>query len=392
MSTAVGSRFDPYAIERDVLLASLSPDLRRFELLVRTNAPSLDWHWILDRAGIHRVTALLASSVASASLAAALPSDPVVELDRVRRRMTRLDHSAAHVIPLITYTLDAAGVRFLMLKGRLLSDHVYRDPGRRYFRHIDLLIGREQIAAAVLALSQLGYRTAEGIRPSRMAAGREPRSFEWRDRLRLPENDLLIVSHADSEMLPVRIRDGFGPTLKPRLHLADLESFTTATVAAGTFLRTLDREATIVHLALQVLGATPWMFRLVRLCDFAWAIERNRPDPDRLAALAQAWGASAELGRALALVDRLLGIHPVRDLHLHPMRIPRRWWFDRVLTRRSLVDRTGLRRADPIQPPIRPLIWAMAAGTLADSSLERVNLWLRQNWPSPPAREKERPA
>ena len=53
--------------------------------------------------------------------------------------------------------LTEAGIRCTPLKGPHLSETIYGDPGRRLAADVDLLVAREQLAAAVTVVRQLGY-------------------------------------------------------------------------------------------------------------------------------------------------------------------------------------------------------------------------------------------
>src|ERR1017187_2005929 len=53
--------------------------------------------------------------------------------------------------------LADAGIRSIALKGPLLGEAIYGDPGRRPSSDIDLLVAPEQLRAAVEVIRELGY-------------------------------------------------------------------------------------------------------------------------------------------------------------------------------------------------------------------------------------------
>ena len=57
----------------------------------------------------------------------------------------------------ITAMLAQAGIRAALLKGPLLGEAIYGDPGRRRSSDIDLLVPAEQLQAAVAVVRELGY-------------------------------------------------------------------------------------------------------------------------------------------------------------------------------------------------------------------------------------------
>jgi hypothetical protein len=58
----------------------------------------------------------------------------------------------------VTAMLAEAGIRSSPLKGSLLSEAIYGDPGRRLSSDIDLLVAPEQLWSAVEVVRELGYR------------------------------------------------------------------------------------------------------------------------------------------------------------------------------------------------------------------------------------------
>jgi hypothetical protein len=58
----------------------------------------------------------------------------------------------------IMTALAEAGIRSTTLKGSMLGEAIYGDPGRRPSRDIDLLVATEQLSAAAEVVQALGYR------------------------------------------------------------------------------------------------------------------------------------------------------------------------------------------------------------------------------------------
>jgi hypothetical protein len=58
----------------------------------------------------------------------------------------------------IMAALSDAGIRSTALKGPLLGEAIYGEPGRRQSSDIDLLVAREQLPAAVKVVQRLGYQ------------------------------------------------------------------------------------------------------------------------------------------------------------------------------------------------------------------------------------------
>ncbi len=75
------------------------------------------------------------------------------EIAAGRRRDTLLQFTARQV----TAALAERNVRTSVLKGPALGEAIYREPGRRRSRDVDLLVGEESLPEAVAVVRELGY-------------------------------------------------------------------------------------------------------------------------------------------------------------------------------------------------------------------------------------------
>jgi hypothetical protein len=119
------------------------------------------WEAVVRLASEHLVTPTLYRALADQDLLPALPTEvssyleAVHELNGVRNRQI-----AAQLQELVAL-LNVAGIEPVLLKGvAYLQGNLYRDPAARVIGDIDLLVAREELPAAVAALTAEGYRAA----------------------------------------------------------------------------------------------------------------------------------------------------------------------------------------------------------------------------------------
>jgi hypothetical protein len=117
-------------------------------------APPLDWDWIVRRAEVERLAALLYTVVHALPL-------PGAVLDRLRAAWVSGQRQHLLGIEQLSEVLSAferEGLPALTLKGPALGEALYRDPGLRPFTDLDLFVHAADVPRAVSLLSALGYR------------------------------------------------------------------------------------------------------------------------------------------------------------------------------------------------------------------------------------------
>jgi hypothetical protein len=110
------------------------------------------------------------------------------------------------------------------------------------------------------------------------------------------------------------------PPRRLRATAEQLWAQTVPVCVAGTEVRTFNREATLIHLAVHATTCTFAGFRLLHLCDLAWAAARHPPPHEPLWALADAWGAWGRLDAALEMVERALQVAVPPGMRTRPRR------------------------------------------------------------------------
>ncbi len=143
--------------EEILLLAAATANRRAAEQeRARRLSLALDWSGLTERLHVQRLLPTLGPRILELAGERASPSfeSTVGEsISSVCRQDALLQLIGARVVK----ALAEAGIRASALKGPLLGEAVYGEPGRRESRDIDLLVAPEQLAAAAELVRSMGY-------------------------------------------------------------------------------------------------------------------------------------------------------------------------------------------------------------------------------------------
>jgi hypothetical protein len=296
---------------------------------------------LVELAAYHRVSGQLAAAYSAAGLAVPPPLAPV----RAALTMHHLRHLQA--LGRIGHALDAAGIRWLALKGPLLAGIWYRDPAARMYHDLDILVDPAAFAAAIDTLGAGGFvelnRNWCGFRALGMGEvpladdsvtvdlhwhllpfARDRRSFSIPTggvldrRVAVDLGSVPVWSLADDDMLAHVVLHAGLAGARFLLHLRDVHMVgtrvDTATAAARMRLIGMERLAAAtmdrVERLLGPIAAPPMASALHHpawrtlngAVDAAWAVingNTDKPYPSTLLASARATGAAtvAEVAR-----------------------------------------------------------------------------------------------
>jgi len=348
-----------------VLLAALHPDGSAFERVVDAHADAIDWPWVVERAGVHKVDGLLAARVDACRLTDRLPAEIEECFAKIRRAAQRKAGAAQRTLQELARNFERHGIPFLVIKGSVLAEHVYGNPAIRRFDDIDIVVRPEAMAAAEGMLRALGYQLGqiEALLAIRPAAGIESRTAERVTR-RFYERfhyELPLTPTAGHDGVPVDLHWHVAPASKLTVDAAGLWERTATLVVADTRVTTFDLEATLIHLAVHATTCSLAGFKLLPLCDIAWAVTRFEKDYRGLWELAEAWGARAQLDAVLEMVQRGLDV-PIPS-SLRPARRTRLWLrpgFRRVASPAFLVEYRRRSDVPRLQRAWAEVLWNLA--------------------------------
>lgn len=223
----------------------------------------------------------------------------------------------ANVAPI----LDAAGVEWMIVKGPVISERLYPEPGLRAFDDLDLVVQAGSFARAIDALESAGVSILD--QNWRLLR----REMRGQLHLTLRHGTLLDLHwhliNRDRMQFAIRMEEIF-----ERSRLVEV---------AGLSVRTPDVVDTLVHLCVHasLSGAN----RLIWAKDVERAILAERPAWDAFVVRARSWGAGHASAAMLARAARMFAA-PVPAEVPKALGAPVRRFLDRAATRALHAERS----------------------------------------------------
>jgi hypothetical protein len=356
-----------------LVLAAAHADPQTFAHAVEAANGQVDWPWVIERAHRHKVAALLARRIDEAEIDRSLPAGVRRELDTVRAAAAIRASQCQRTFAMVAETLEAARIPFLLIKGGVLAEHVYRQPSVRPFYDIDVLVREEDLEEGARVMRAAGFDAhrvsvrfmrKEGLNVRGDAEHRvDPETtravyrrfhFHWK-----------FVPPDGRGLVPVEIHWHLYRPGYYRIDADELWQSTRVLEVSGCEAPTLGVHETIVHLCTHALVDYPYLFRVLHLADVAWAIDRwsDDLDPHRLHETAVRWGGEGDLAVALAAARDFL--HAGGVLPFAPrLSAWQRFCLNRAATECSLVEMSNPpdKMTRPREAMRRRTFWDLARG------------------------------
>jgi hypothetical protein len=249
---------------------------------------------LAQHAAWHRVVPFLAAAVRTSGVAAS--DEAVASLERTHATRTAAHMRVLADLDAVVASLSEGAVPFLVVKGPVLSEHLYPSPDLRTYEDLDLLIPPGSFERAVDALRASGSVLLDQNWALTRADTRGQLHFQ------LPMGTLADVHwHLLNRE---NVRHGFSITTD------DLFERSREVVVGGRSVPTLDPVDTLLHVALH--AALSGGDRLIWLKDIERVLAVDRPAWDDVIQRARAWKAGRSIAITLNRARRSLGA-PVPD-------------------------------------------------------------------------------
>ena len=285
------------SISRQVLIAAVHPIPNRLDRIDDHSWKEVDWTWLLSTAQKHKIAALMVSRLLQPHLRRFV-TDPVRErFIRIRKESEERSQLTISTLHTVAEHLDRREIPFVLLKGEVLAQLLYRCPSLRPSYDLDLGVGVDSLEDAEEVLKSLGFRNYL------WGKNREEMLRTGYDLSFMPPDKGLSLRPVE---LLWRLNPGY-----VQINLEDMWQHTREFHLHGITIRALSFEANLIHLAIHAISdALELKLRLLSLCDIARFITRLRNELswDKVWGLADSWGARYYLERSLFLVDRVFGI------------------------------------------------------------------------------------
>ena len=229
-----------------------------------------------------------------------MPSIPAVAAARLRdshQRTAMRNMLWLRELARLLRGLGDRGIDVMVLKGAYLASTVYGDPGLRAMKDVDVLVRRCDLAAAYRALGELGYDTGE------LADLEAHIEVECARHHHLPP-----VTMAGTG--PVEVHWSITPPcVQVSIDIDGVWERAGETCIAGARAMAMAPDDLLLHLSLHAALQHRFRMRQRHLCDIAVTLTRfrDRIDWARLAAVANASGASPFVYCALRVAESVLG-------------------------------------------------------------------------------------
>ena len=299
-------------LSRAALVAALRPDSGDFVSLVQMHAQRIDWPWVVERAKTHKVAGLLAGRVESGGVAALLAADSATQLRAIRAEACRHAHTARRALHELAGQFSRERIPLLVVKGSVLAECVYGDPTLRRFFDIDIVVPPDSVDRTEALLRSVGYRLGQvekllAAQPNGDAEARLAEAVTYQFYRRF-EYELPFVVSKGMSGLAVDLHWHIAPRARLRISPQELWRHTVPVAVADTEVLTLTPAATVIHLAVHATTCAFAGFRLLHLCDVAWAAAHFGDQLDGVWELAERWGIDAHLDGVFAMTEGVLGV------------------------------------------------------------------------------------
>lgn len=361
---------DARGVSRAALIAALRPDGGELADCVRTHSDRIDWPWVLERAAAHKVIALFAARVEQFELASALDEPVAQRLRAARADARRQAEVARETLRALSSSFERERIPFFVVKGSVLAEHVYADAALRRFFDVDVVVPPDAIAQAETLLRSMGYHLGQvqkllADEPRGAAEVRLAEELTYRFYRRW-EYELPFAAPMGAPRLAVDLHWHIAPQSRMKVSAEELWQHTTQVRVADLQVLTLKPAATMIHLAVHATTCAFAGFRLLHLCDVAWAAMRFGGEMDGLWSLADKWGASAHLAAVFEMTERVLGVTLPIALHRSGRRpdVVARYPFHVVARDTFLLGDADASRAAWWRRAWAEALWSVAMGCL----------------------------
>jgi putative nucleotidyltransferase-like protein len=278
--------------------AVLDPGGSRARELVRS-ASRQSLEQLPALAAFHRVVGPVYTGVGDL-----LPDDIRARLERLYRDDYARRLIAIHNLRRSKELLEGIGVPFLVVKGPVLSELIYEQPGQRLYRDLDLIVPRASFATALAALELDGADVLDPIWPY------------LRDQV---AGQVELSTHVDLHWHFLFFEAARAAT---DIRMDDVFERARSVTVVGATIKTPDPADTLIHLALH--ACLEGGRRLVWMKDLEQAVVNQDLAWEEVVGRARDWRVNLQVGTMLLRSRALLGT-PVPDEVIGEL-VPRALW------------------------------------------------------------------
>jgi hypothetical protein len=296
---------------------------REIMLLCTILAGSVVWKYLLELANFHGVTPLIAYNLVASGLDNQVPKPYAERLSRAYNNTLYKNVIFANELTKIMSVFSQHGLAAITLKGTILADQLYENPGLRTVADIDILVRPDELHLADSLLLKMGYKQSasqdEWEHPFHKAPYCKQVQFPLYIELHwdLDDNKLVSVPQQD---------------IWRRAQTLQVQGRTTMV---------LSPEDTLLFLSNHLTKQEDHLLKT--LCDITELLKKydESLDWDYIVASARSWGIGTAVYYCLRRSKELLGAPvPVTAIGTIKPAAWRRWVFELLLSKESFVSPT----------------------------------------------------
>jgi hypothetical protein len=145
---------------REILLllttASISPS--RKKRISQLLAGNVDWRYLLDLAEFHNVAPLVTYNLTANGFSNQVPQLYLKRMHQIYNATVYRNVILSHELRKILTTLGQYGITAIVLKGTILAEQLYGNPGLRTVADMDILVLPEDLSLASSLVVEMGYK------------------------------------------------------------------------------------------------------------------------------------------------------------------------------------------------------------------------------------------
>ena len=304
-------------IDYNFLLAAINPEEKDLSRMFKKYRDALDWDWLLAFSQEKKISGIFRDSLNNVGITQQLSRKTQNRLTLIQNKANQQLKRAYNTLKQLSKGFIQEQIPFIVLKGSVFAEEIYRNPGIRLFHDIDLLVPQHLLRKAEDILISLGYKfycpplgtfsfvplrhkPKKGLELS--ASEDVARRFFTRYHIHFP-----FVLPREDKRLPIDLHWHLFFPGSCKIGSDSIWEFTREVSSNDLRFRTLTVEMTLVYLAYNIAIRGPMSFRFLTLCDFVRYLNsfKNRYNVQLLWQIADKWAARKYVKFSLALANRL---------------------------------------------------------------------------------------
>ena len=310
----------------ETLLIIINPDVSstKEKAISSILAGSVDWKYLLKLAEFHGVAPLISRNLTTNGLASQIPQFCLEHLNRIYYGTLYRNVIISNELAKVLSVFSQNGISSIVLKGTILAEQLYGNPGLRTITDMDILIKPEELSRAGSLLTEIGYK------PLPVQQGWNHPFHETYFKQMKPPLFVELHWNLDNQKLVTIPQQ----ELWNRARLLQIQGWTT---------KVLSPEDILLHLSNNLTKQSNQVLR--SLCDITELLKKYYSilDWKYIIESANSWGIGTSvyysLRRSKELLEAPAPLSVINELKPRPLR---RWLLDLLMNQEYLISAAGV--------------------------------------------------